>query len=247
MEEQIINIFETIGLSRNETKIYLELLKNNNLSALELSKRTFVHRSNTYDSIRKLKDKGFVSEIIDKKKRLFIALPPERIKSYLKQKEYDIDSILPSLNNITKDCSTENRVEIINGTFSIRERLQDFLKSGLNINVYGASKEAVENFGEGFLKDFHKERMKKKILMRHIYDESAIERVRYLNKKAYTEARIIPKKYYTNSSITMCGDSVLIVVFNSPVYGIFIKNKDISNTYNKYFELLWREAKVTTN
>lgn len=243
MEDQLISIFERIGMSKNETKIYLELLKNNSLSAWDLASKTNIHRSNTYDAIGKLKAKGFVSEIIDQKKRLFTAMPPEKIKSYLKQQEREFDSIIPSLSNFSMNDSTEERVEIINGIFSIREKLYDLLKFGSDINVYGASLKSVESFGEGFLNEFHKERIKKKVIMRHIYDETALNRVKFLNKKQYTEAKYLSKKYNTNASTILCGDLVIIVVFGPQINGIVIKNKEIYDTYNKHFDLLWREAK----
>ena len=242
MQEEIEKIFDMIGMSKNETKIYLELLRKNSLTALELSRKTSIHRSNIYDGLRKLISKGLVSEIINGKTRNYNALPPSKIKNYLKQQEYEIDSLLPSLNNIAKNDDSKDKVEIISSVFSIRQKLTDLLDIGLDINVFGASQKSVETFGEGFLNEFHKERLKRKIFMRHIYDDNSIKRVKFLNKKAYTEAKLLAKKYSTNTATIICGDTILILVFTAPANGLVIKNKDIADAYSKYFEVLWKQA-----
>jgi hypothetical protein len=133
-------------------------------------------------------------------------------------------------------------VSLTRGQFAAREVLNDLLKKNATINVYGASREAVEAFGEGFLEDFHKRRAKKKILMRHIYNIDAIKRIDFLNKLEYTEAKFLSKKYDTHVSTQICDDVVILIIFVNPVSIITIKNKEIADTYNKYFELLWSKA-----
>lgn len=244
MEEQIHPVLESIGLNKNEIKIYLDLIGRENSSALEISKRTKIHRSNTYDAIRKLIEKGFISEVIEERKRLFKAMNPEKIKDYLQQKQQEVDLIVPLLKSVTIEDKGEEEISVVKGTFAIREELKDVLKHKCDINVFGASREAVETFGLGFLKGFHGERMRKKIVMRHIYNEDAMDRVRALNKMKYTEAKFFNKKYNTIASTLICGDTVLMIVFGNPPTAIKIKNKIISEAYSNHFQLLWKQGKV---
>ena len=69
-ERKILEVLEFIGLHKNERIIYLDLIKNGSSTALEVSKRTKIHRPNTYDALRKLLEKGFISQVknISKKK-----------------------------------------------------------------------------------------------------------------------------------------------------------------------------------
>jgi len=244
MEDKTNQVLEKIGLNKNEIKIYLDLLRYKNSSALDVSKRTGIHRSNTYDALRKLIDLGFVSEEVEEKKRIFSSMDPEKIKFYIKQQEKEIDDLLPYLKGITSEKGDSESVSLKKGVFAVREAMYDLLKLNKTINVYGASTNSVDSFGEGFLKEFHNERIKKKILMRHIYDESAVERVKHLNRLNFTEAKYIPKKYFTIAATIICDDITLIVVFGNNLSAIVIKNKDISDAYNKYFELLYRQARI---
>ncbi len=243
MEEKIISILEKIGFNKNEIKTYIDLIKHKKSTALEIAKRTQIHRSNTYDILRKLLDKGFVKEILEDKRKLYTATDPEKIKFYLKQQMQEFDSLIPYLKGLMTDEDNVENISLIKGLFAIRETLYDLLKLKKTINVYGASQMSVNYLGEGFLKEFHAARIKENIIMRHIYDETVIERVKHLNKLKYTEAKYLPKKYQAVAATIICGNVVFIIVFSSPLSGILIKNKEISETYQIYFELLYRDAK----
>ncbi|VVB77638.1 HTH-type sugar sensing transcriptional regulator TrmBL1 [uncultured archaeon] len=244
MEEKMSKFLELIGLNKNEIRIYLDLLKYRPSSALEVSRRTGIHRSNTYDALRKLMNIGFVSEVIKQKKRLFSAMPPENIKDYLTQQEGELETMLPYLTNLCKtEKEEEDEFSIAKGVFAVRESLNDLLKLNQPIYCYGVSTEAINAFGIGFLNEFHKTRIKKGILMRHIYDETAKDRAKKLNKMKLTEARCLPKKYETVASTNICDNTVLITVFSNPVSSIKIKNKELANAYTRYFEILWKQAK----
>jgi len=241
--EKVREILKLLGLNKNEIIIYLDLLKNNPSSPLELSKRTKIHRSNTYDALRGLVEKGFASKALKDQKTIFWAIAPQKIKDYLKQQEQEFDIILPQLENFTQQNEEKSLVSISEGTFAAREALADLLNLNSSILVYGASKQAVEAFGQPFLKEFHKARIKKRILMRHIYDKKAIDRVRLLNKMKFTEAVYLSERYNTVASTAICSDTVLLFVFIKPVLVMKIINKEVGDAYRKYFELLWSFAK----
>lgn len=242
-EEKVFSVLKSIGLTENEVKIYLDLLKKSDSSALDISDRTKIYRSNVYDALKSLIEKGFVLEILEEKKKMFKSIPAERIKDYLIHKENEIDLILPDLKDIS--CSTEEKESVIitKGLFAMRNSFYDLLDLNQPINCYGISKSAPEYVGFGFLDDFHKKRIKKKILMRHIYNQEAKDRMNELNKMKYTEARHLESKYDADAPTNICGDTVIFFVFSDPVSVIRIKSKKIADTYNNYFEILWNHSK----
>ena len=243
MEEKINRVLESIGLNKNEIKIYLDLIKYQNSSALDISKRTKIHRSNTYDAIRKLIERGFISEIIEDRKRLFKAMNPEKIKDYVTQQQNEVDLIIPYLKNVSCDSKSNDCVTISKGVFSVRESLHDLLKLKKPIYVLGASREALDSLGMGFLKEFHDERIKDKIMMSHIYNQNALERIAKLNKMKYTEARCFPNKFCSIVSTNVCDDTVLLLVFSNPITSITIKNKELADSYVNYYQMLWKQSK----
>ena len=59
-DDTIINAFESVGIPKMQTIVYLDLLKNKESSATEVSKRTRMHRANVYDTLTKIKERNLV-------------------------------------------------------------------------------------------------------------------------------------------------------------------------------------------
>lgn len=243
MDENVNKTLELIGLGKNERKVYLDLIRNGKSSVLEIAKRTAVHRTNVYDSLRNLIRNGFILEKIEENKRLFISRPPEKIKDYLAQIMQQAASIIPILESSSRNEPESESISMSKGNLAIRDALTGLLERNSNINVFGATKQARDRFGSAFLDEFHKKRIQKKILMRHIYHQEAIERINYLNRLKYTVARYLPKKYDSKVATVICGDIVLLIIFTDPVSLIRIQNRDIADAYGKYFEILWAKSK----
>jgi len=248
MEERITKVLESIGFNKNEVKIYLDLIRYSKSGALDISKRTHIHRSNTYDAIRKLIEKGFVTEIVEEKKKVFQAVNPEKIKDFIRQQEIELDAVLPSLKQV---CSySENKGSMIincKGTFALRESLLDLLNQSKPIFVLGAPQKMIDVLGLGFLKEFHKIRSKKKIQMDHIYNLDAVDRVKVLNKLPCTSAKCMDKKFDSSIATTFSGDTVLLHIFTTPVTTITIKDQAVADSYKSHFDALWKMAKLPKN
>ena len=77
--------------------------------------------------------------------------------------------------------------------------------------------------------------------MKHIYNFGAQDRIKYLNSLSNTEAKYLPKEYDSPVSTFICGDEVLLTMWSlEPILVIRVLNKNLAESYNKYFELLWQ-------
>ena len=88
-----------IGLTENEIKIYLNLLKTGLSTAYDIGKKTGIYRVHVYDKLEQLMDKGLVTHVYRGAKKYFQATPPTKIKQYLGSVA-DIygDTLVPTLN-----------------------------------------------------------------------------------------------------------------------------------------------------
>ena len=233
---------EKLGFSRNEARVYIILVGMGSSSAGVISNKTKIHRTNVYDALERLTRKGFVKFVLSGNTKMYEAADPVRILNEIKQTEKAFSDILPQLS--AKYAATENRsiASIHRSVSSIRSWLSRFLKVGEPLLVYGLPKTTPEILGP-WLKHFHKERIREKIEMLHIYNEDAIERIKYLNKMKYTEARSLPPEFDTPVSTQTCGDNVLIIHWRKDPLIVHIKDKNIADSYAKHFYLLWNIAK----
>jgi len=104
---------ERAGLSPNEAKCYLTLLKIGSASANEVSRKSGIHRVSVYDALRGLAEKGLVSQITKTNKFLFEAGNPEKILDIINVKEEQLveaKKIVPEL--ILDFKSAKERQEI---------------------------------------------------------------------------------------------------------------------------------------
>ncbi|MEN9626165.1 MAG: hypothetical protein RL557_493 [archaeon] len=231
-----------IGFGKNEAEVYTALVEIGDVaSVLDLSKKTKIHRSNIYDALRRLVEEGFIFEI-NKEKKMFKAREPRSLIHFVKRKEMELQDLIKDFESKKTFKKDNELVKFSKGIFALREAIESLLSSSEPVDVFGIPPQASDIIGP-MLKDFHKERIGRKIRMRHIYNASAIKRVKWLNSLNYTEARILPKKYDSNVTTNVQGDKVMIFVWGDQIEVIEIVNEEIAKTYQNYFNILWTKSK----
>jgi sugar-specific transcriptional regulator TrmB len=97
MEGAQENVLQQLGLTRNESRVYLALLKLGSATAVEITKLSHVHRVNVYDTLERLREKGLISTIFQGKKRIYEAANPRQLLKLVNEKQELIQQILPQL------------------------------------------------------------------------------------------------------------------------------------------------------
>ena len=237
--EELKEFLHTIGFGKTESEVYVALIKLGEATVLEISRETGLHRPNIYGALDNLIREGLVSKI-DKPKNLFLARNPIKVLNYLKRKEISLDSMLKEIDN-KYPLKKHTSIGSFQGIFAAREAILSFLESNEPIYVYGIPRTASEILGPMIYK-FHRERIKKKIQMKHIYNPDARQRIKYLNKRRFTEARAFPFKYNSHVSTNICGDKVVFILWNDDINVVEIQNIELAEQQKKVFEAIWTKA-----
>ncbi len=236
------NILESIGLSKNESKVYVALLELGPSSVTKISEKSKIHRTNVYDSLEKLREKGLVSYILQDETKIFQTNDPKVLLTMIKEKEAILTEILPQL-NLSKQLAQQSEfAQIHTGVRAIQNILMGFLEIGLPRLSYGTPAQASQILGP-FIERYHKQRIAKKLLMKMIYNSDAKDRIKYLNAMPYTESRYLAPEYDAPAQTNICGDEVDIIVWSKNPVCIQIKNTDVARAYHNYFEILWKMAR----
>lgn len=239
--EEIEQVLEAIGLNKNEILVYLDLLRQGKSSATDISNRTKIHRSNTYDVLDKLAEKGIVQQTIENEKKFFYPIDPKDLLNIIKQQETAVKRIIPKLEDIQNIPREEIKVTVSEGLTSIKNASIKQLECGKEILSYGASSKDVDVLG-GYIKDFHNQRIQKGIKLRRIYGIDELTRVRDLNTLALTEARYL-SLHKSKVSWHVCGKKVTIFHWEPPFSAVVIESQPIAETFKHNFELMWEESK----
>jgi sugar-specific transcriptional regulator TrmB len=242
-EESLVEI----GLSRNEAKVYLALLRLSSASAGEITGESGVHRRNVYDSIERLVKHGLVGHIVKGKIKYFEAANPssllniiEEEKSVLEDKAKSINAILPEL-LLVHGRKEKESVIIYKGVKGIKTVLEDILKTGETNRVLGAHRPPKQI--KNYMSVFHARRVRSRIKDKLIFEKGDAERARSLAKLPFTEIRLLPTRNGSNTAVNIYGDRVAILMWSEPV-AIVIKNREVADSFRLYFDLIWETLKA---
>lgn len=234
-------VLESLGLTKIEGKVYLDLIRHGKSNVGDIAKRTHLNRTNLYDILQSLKQKGFIftSENI---KKIFIANPPEILLKKYEENRIKINEAVEELKKEVKPEDEKTKIKVFEGKQSFKEILKAIQKEKNPLYFYGASTESCKTFGEEYIKSMHSERIKNKITMKIISFKYSKERIELVNKMPFTEIKNIPDKYFYEDNVTMfavSGDKVFIGTQIEPIYLFMIENEQIAKNYIGLFNTLW--------
>jgi sugar-specific transcriptional regulator TrmB len=235
---------EELGLTRNESIVYITLLDLGKAHIGQISEKTRMHRRTIYDCLERLQDRGLVSHIIEGKTRFFIAINPKKLKEIIEYKKAKIDNILPKLFEIAKSSKVKTEVLVNKGKEGLKNILEDVLRTKPKILYSLTSAGKVTEVLPFYILHFHEKRAKLNIKLDIIFgkNDRAIKRAKELKKLKLTEVKFIDSKYVAPISIWMYNNKLAFLIWASEI-GILIENKETTDTFKNYFNLLWKLAK----
>jgi sugar-specific transcriptional regulator TrmB len=238
------SILGEIGLTNSEILVYTTLLRSGSIKVGELIKEISLHRSRVYEAINRLIDKGLVSYVIKNNVKYFEATDPERLVDYideqkekLTEKKGMIKKIIPELRNQASPMKPHAEAHVYFGKDGFKTIRKDVLKQKQDLYIIGAvGKE--DKFLKYFFPSFNLLRVKNGIKWNILFDPEL--KGKKITKLKLMETRFLPKDYATPATINIYGDRVVNVLWqgDNPVCFMVI-NKEIADSYRKWFELLW--------
>jgi HTH-type transcriptional regulator, sugar sensing transcriptional regulator len=228
---------EKAGLSPNEIKCYLALLKSGSASANEISRKSGVHRVSVYDALRGLREKGLISQILKANKLLFEAGNPQQINDLINKKEDELNEakkIVPELTAFFNSEKQKQEIHSFKGLFGIKAVLNEMLNSKTEILDFGAEYKIKEFLPYDYPK-WDKERIAKKITMKIIANISIKPAQIPLTKIKY-----VPSEFNSSVSTYVFDNKVALIMWVDNPLAVLIEHKEVYNSYKSYFEYLWK-------
>lgn len=240
-------ILKQVGLTDNEIKVYITLLKIGSSNVSQIAGRSGLYRPYVYDTLERLQEKGLVSFVSKDNKKFFEAAHPSHLIEIEKEKLEELNNILPKLEEFLKRPKEETRVGLYSGKKVVRvvqrDVLKTLLKQGGESLVIGVDEKRFMEIDPIIMKQFFNQ------MKRHKLKERVLVRKgdNYLpGYKTSTEYKFLPKEFFDPTSTFIYGNKVAVVIFGEPLYGLIIEGKLLSEAYRKQFNLLWKVAKSKT-
>ncbi|MFH1432135.1 MAG: helix-turn-helix domain-containing protein [archaeon] len=233
-------LLDEIGLTENESKIYLSLLRLGSATAGEITEKSGVHRRNVYDAIDRLAEKGLVSAITKNNKKYFQPSDPKELLTILKNKEKTIETIIPDLKNLYENPETRQEIRIFYGEPGLKALMDIQAEDNKEIFVL-ASKNSIAEILRFTFPEYVKKRVEKGIWINFIFN--SFEAGKKVSEAPLSRVRYFPKEHSVPSTFMIWGGKSAVMVFteNSPIIVLF-DNPDIAKDYMDYFTLIWQIA-----
>ena len=92
-----LDIYESLGLSPNEAKIYESLVEHGESGISDIAIYAKIHRRNAYDAISRLIDKGLCFQIFSSRENKYNAVDPDKLTELLAERGNELRKVLPGL------------------------------------------------------------------------------------------------------------------------------------------------------
>jgi len=242
------------GLSDNETKIYLALLKQLEVTAYALAKEVHIPRSTVYLSLDSLIEMNLVSSIKKNGTFYYFAESPKQLLSVLEKKQNLITEVLPALQSIASEGGLTPPIKVYEGMekhMRIWDSLIDTVKRDKIKDFYGIAHGREYEIMPKFFPKFVEKRKKldlsvKLILPSNLSPENAEHYEHPENDKR--EARYLPRNHKQKSTMNIYGDNIALFSFKgSNVTSVLIKSEPLAEMLREFFLFTWNSLSKTKN
>lgn len=236
-----ISTLQTLGLTEDEARTYLALLKIGGGNALALAKEVNVKRTTIYPILKSLHEKGFASTYFHKSKRLYRAEKPDKVAGQFEKRLESFSAIIPELKTIEKQAVSTVGLRFI----ETKQELERFY-TGILVEYKGKSYSAIgsatawEGIDPEFFQKFRFDRADAKIKTRILLSaDSAAASPDDI--KLLRDVRVLPKNHTFKSTMDIFDDKILIVSPDQTALAVVIEVPSMVDIFKEMFEMLWEK------
>lgn len=247
-----LEVLRELGLTENEAKTFQVMCALGPASASEIAEKVGMHRALAYNTLARLLEKGFASQTVQDKKKVFRAVTPAHLWSLYEEREKrlsaGVESLAKNLEQVYR-VSEKPSVAVFTGLDGLKAVLSEELtsqKKGGEI-LYYLALPALASAMPVFVAWYHKTRGSKGIQARAIFDSSPVsfERAKEFARLPLAEVRILREEFSSPITYHVFGDQIAILsIAGKESIGILVKSKEISSFFKKSFDFTWRKLKT---
>lgn len=234
-----------IGLSKSEITIYSYLLENGLSSPPQIAKGTKIARTNCYNILQSLKEKGLILEQTKAGRRAYLASDPEALLRSIEQKKEAVARILPDLRALYTVKKNKPKIRFYERFEQVKEIYWQATKTE-KLLALGSTKHISDN-DPAFFKKFQQELKDRGVFLQDILtnpsQEVGINETHEIMKGMY-DFHVLPEKYKDfPTDLLIWDDNIALITLQEPIFGTVITNPLLAQTFRYIFEIIWESSK----
>lgn len=236
-----------LGLQGSEVTVYLEVLKSGPSPVQDIAKATKLSRVTVYSAIEELSKQGLMTSVEKGKKQVYAAEPPERIVSLAETKMNGLKTTIQEIrSNIDElkllQSGDKPVVKMFEGVEAFGAIQEDVLQQNKGIDrmcEFGNLTviEQTYPYGQKMRDDF-KNRLAKMDFERQLIFISKNKTPNPIEGNKHT--KYLPDTVNFYGDVFMYNDTIWLSSFKSKQMAVMIKSKEIKDTLQAAFDLLWK-------
>lgn len=237
-------LFQEIGLSKKESKIYLALLELKEALPSTISRRSGIKRPTVYATLEQLKKKGLVSHTTRKEGLCFRSIEPKFLLKEQEKKTKRLEEAMPELKSLSRMYGATPQMSVFEGKEGIIQIMEDTLTSSTELLCWCNGDMALSSL-EDYYPDYLRRKVEANLWLKGVftYDKASLIDKRN-SAKELREVYLIPKeKYPIKNEINIYDDKVAIISHEDEV-GVIIQNHNIADTQRAIFMMTFEYAKT---
>lgn len=250
---KIDNFLEKIGLNEKERLIYLAGLKLGPSRAAYLSRRTGLTRQHTYDILKSLEQKGFISRLGKDYGQRFIMEDPANLgnildkrKNQIEKTKSDLMKLLPEFESFYNSKESMPKIKFFEEIDGIKEIFEDMLVCRDKKHFYfGSFADLIGTLGKNYMDEWIERRTKKEIFSKaiRIKEKEISEEIYTSEKKFLREIKYAPENFQITQTAVMYDNKVAIISSKQECVGFIVESAEYFNTMKMIFDVLWNVSK----
>lgn len=242
------NNLQNLGLSTDQTAIYLTLLNSGPQSAISLAKLSGIKRTYIYHLCKELEKEGHIKLTQKGRTTYFSAQSPDLLLAKAQEKKAQAETALLTLQSILPELQSKYRltdikpvVSYFEGLEGIKKMYQDIIKTGQDDLLFRSIHDESNPLAATVLYKHMEERTKAGIRTKAItpFVEVGIQNYLHHDKEHLFERHFTQNpKYLFPCQIIVYGTKVAITDFQTLITTT-LDNLLISQTFSQLFDILW--------
>lgn len=230
---------QELGLTEQETAIYLALLSSGGLPASTIAQQVKLRRTTVYAILKQMAEKGFIAIYVRRGRRVFLAERPQRIAGFFEERLRSFTSTIPFLESLEKKQLQTIGLRVIETIDELKQFYLGVLKDyrGKGYAIMGNSN-AWQGLDPTFFIQFRKDRAQANIRTRILLSADS-KQTNPTDGRLLRETRFLPAKYTFKSTIDIFHDKVLIVSPDQTSLAIVIAVPAMVDIFQSTFDALW--------
>jgi len=229
---------EGLGLTQNEAKLYLLLLKGGKAKATDLAARSGMHRRVVYDTLAQLAKKGMVGKAAVGGVLTFTPSPPSSLLSFLDEKRDAMEQALPSLSRVF-EFEKATSASVMHGKQGLKTVFEDILSLRADFCVYYGQLQTYDVLPK-FTQIYHEKRKKLGIKGRYMLLDTPSVRER-AKSIPLAEIKFIDPSAPSPGVWWTYADRLALFLWHEEPTVILIKDEHLAKTFRATFDRLFEE------